>query len=68
MEKIRLYFKAVALILSLVTGFFGGLLPHKAERYYSAEEIASFTAKAEAAYPNGMIIMIGGKFDSDETF
>ncbi len=68
MEKIRLYFKAVALILSLVTGFFGGLLPHRAERYYSAEEIAAYTAKAEAAYPNGMIIMIGGKFDSDETF
>ena len=68
MEKILLFPKAVALLLSIVTGFFGGLIPHKAERFYSAEEIAAFTAVSEAAYPEGMIIAIGGKFETDDTF
>lgn len=68
MEKILLYPKAVALLLSIVTGFFGGLIPHAANRFYSAQEIAAFTAASEAAYPAGMIIAIGGKFDTDDTF
>ena len=68
MEKILLYPKAVALLLSIVTGFFGGLIPHAANRFYSAQEIAAFTAASEAAYPDGMIIAIGGKFDSDDAF
>ena len=68
MVKIQLYIKAIALLMSIITGFFGGLLPHKADRYYAEDEITSFTAAAEAAYPNGMIIAIGGKFDTDDTF
>ena len=68
MEKIQLFTKAVALLLSIVTGFFGGLFPHRADRYYSEEEIERLTAVSEAAYPDGMIIAIGGKFDTDETF
>ena len=68
MEKVQLFTKAVALLLSIVTGFFGGLLPHRADRYYSREEIERFTAVSEAAYPNGMIIAIGGKFDTEDTF
>lgn len=68
MEKIRLFIRALALLLSVVTGFVGGLLPHRANRFYSAEEIERFSAVSEAAYPDGMIIAIGGKFDSDDTF
>ena len=68
MEKIMLFIKAVALLLSIVTGFFGGLVPHRADRFYSEEEIGRYTAVCEAAYPKGMIIAIGGKFDSDENF
>ena len=68
MVKIQLYIKAVALLMSIITGFFGGLLPHKADRYYTEDEITTYTAAAEAAYPNGMIIAIGGKFDSDDDF
>lgn len=68
MERIQLFVKAVALLLSIVTGFFGGLLPHKAERFYTEDEITAYTAAAEAAYPEGMIIAIGGKFDTDDTF
>ena len=68
MERIQLFTRAMALLLSIVTGFFGGLFPHKADRFYSAEEIAAYTAASEAAYPKGMIIAIGGKFDSDENF
>ena len=68
MEKIHLFIKAIAVLLSVITGFFGGLIPHKANRYYSNEEIEQFTAVSEAAYPDGMIIAIGGKFDTDETF
>ncbi|MBR2730559.1 MAG: Type 1 glutamine amidotransferase-like domain-containing protein [Clostridia bacterium] len=68
MEKLQLFFKALALLLSIVTGFFGGLFPHGAERYYSEEEIDRFTAASKAAYPDGMIIAIGGGFNSDETF
>ena len=68
MEKIQLFTKAVALLLSIVTGFFGGLIPHRAEQYYSDEEIERFTAVSEAVYPDGMIIAIGGKFGTEETF
>ncbi len=68
MKKIQLFIKAVALLLSIVTGFFGGLLPHKAERFYTKDEITAYTAASEAAYPEGMIIAIGGKFDTDDTF
>ena len=68
MERIHLFTRAFALLLSVITGFFGGLVPHKAERYYTAEEIAAYTAASEAAWPKGMIIAIGGKFDSDESF
>ena len=60
MGKIQLFFKAVAVVLSVVTGFFGGLFPHRANRYYSAQEIEQFSAASEAAYPKGMIIAIGG--------
>lgn len=68
MGKIQLFFKAVAVVLSVVTGFFGGLFPHRANRYYSAQEIERFSAASEAAYPKGMIIAIGGKFETDDTF
>jgi peptidase E len=68
MERIQLFTKAVALLLSIVTGFFGGLIPHRANRFYSGEEIERFSAVSEAAYPDGMIIAIGGKFETDETF
>ena len=68
MEKTHLFFRALALLLSIVTGFFGGLLPHKADRYYTVSEITDYTTVAETAYPNGMIIAIGGKFDTDDTF
>ena len=68
MERIQLFAKAVALLLSIVTGFFGGLFPHRAEQFYSEEEIERFTDVSEAAYPDGMIIAIGGKFETDETF
>ncbi|MBQ6267728.1 MAG: Type 1 glutamine amidotransferase-like domain-containing protein [Clostridia bacterium] len=68
MEKIQLFAKAVVLLLSIISGFFGGLIPHRADRYYSEEEIEQFTAVSEAAYPAGMIIAIGGGFDSEDTF
>ena len=68
MERIQLFTKAVALLLSIVTGFFGGLTPHRADRYYSGEEIERFTAVSEAAYPDGMIIAIGGKFGTQDSF
>ena len=68
MEKIQLFIKALALLLSVVTGFFGGLFPHRANHFYSEEEIDRFSSVSEAAYPDGMIIAIGGKFDTDETF
>ncbi len=68
MEKIQLFTRAIALLLSIVTGFFGGLFPNKADRFYGADEMAAFTAAAGAAYPDGMIIAIGGRFDTDETF
>ena len=68
MEKLHLFVRAFALLLSIVTGFFGGLIPHRADRFYTEEEIERFTAVSEAAYPDGMIIAIGGKFDSDDTF
>ena len=68
MERMRLFMRALALLLSIVTGFFGGLLPHKADRFYTADEITAFTAEAEAAYPKGMIIAIGGGFNTDKNF
>ena len=68
MEKVHLFIRAVALLMSIVTGFFGGLSPHRADRYYSEEEIGRFTAVSEAAYPKGMIIAIGGGFNTDDTF
>ena len=68
MERIRLFTRAVALLLSIITGFFGGLFPHKPDRFYTADEIAAFSSVARDAYPEGMIIAIGGGFDTDETF
>ena len=68
MEKINLFMRALAVLMSIVTGFFGGLLPHKADRYYTEDEITAFTAVSESAYPEGMIIAIGGKFETEETF
>ncbi|MBQ7546220.1 MAG: Type 1 glutamine amidotransferase-like domain-containing protein [Clostridia bacterium] len=68
MEKVHLFMRALALLLSIITGFFGGLLPHKADRFYTADEIAAYTAAAEAAYPDGMIIAIGGGFNTDKNF
>ena len=68
MERIQLFTKAFALLLSIITGFFGGLLPHRATQFYSQDEIDRFTAVSEAAYPEGMIIAIGGGFNTDETF
>ncbi len=68
MEIIRLFMRALALLLSIITGFFGGLVPHKADRFYTEDEIAAYTDAAEAAYPNGMILALGGGFDSDKTF
>lgn len=68
MVKMRLFLRAIALLLSIVTGFFAGLTPHGAELYYKPEEISAYTSASREAYPNGMIIAIGGKFDSDESF
>ena len=68
MEKLHLFARGIALLMSIVTGFFGGLIPHDPARYYTAEEIEAYTSAAKAAYPDGMIIAIGGKFDTDETF
>ena len=68
MERIHLYMRALALLLSIVTGFFGGLIPHRSDKFYTQDEIAAFTAAAKAVYPKGMIIAIGGGFDTDETF
>ncbi len=68
MVKMQLFLRAIALLLSIVTGFFAGLTPHGAELYYKPEEISAYTSASREAYPNGMIIAIGGKFDSDESF
>ena len=68
MEKLQLFGKAVVLLLSIITGFFGGLIPHRANQYYSEEEIERFTAVSETAYPEGMIIAIGGGFGTENTF
>lgn len=68
MARIRLFLRALVLLVSVVAGFFTGLVPHDASKYYSEDEIADFTAASEAAYPDGLIIAIGGKFDTDETF
>ena len=68
MVKMQLFLRAIALLLSIVTGFFAGLTPHGPERYYTPEEIAAYTAAGREAYPAGMIVAIGGKFDSDESF
>lgn len=68
MEKIQLFTRAMALVLSIVTGFFAGLIPQRADRFYTSEEIESFTSLCREAYPEGMIIAIGGRFDTDETF
>ena len=63
-----MFIRAAALLMSIITGFFGGLSPHRADRYYSEEEIGRFTAVSEAAYPKGMIVAIGGGFNTDDTF
>ncbi len=68
MEKLHLFMRALALVMSIVTGFFAGFIPNRANRYYSGEEIAAYTAAAEEPYPNGMIIAIGGGFDTGDTF
>lgn len=68
MLKIRLFLRGLALALSIVMGFFSGFLPVNKSKYYTAEQIAAYTSAAEAAYPRGMIILIGGGFDTDETF
>ena len=68
MEKMLLFTKAMALLLSIVTGFLSGLCPHRADRFYSGDEIERFTAVSEAAYPEGMVIAIGGKFETDDAF
>ena len=68
MEKIRLFLRVLALLVSIITGFFGGLIPHRADRFYTADEIAAYTRAAETAYPNGMIIAIGGGFNTDADF
>ena len=68
MTKIHLFMRALALLLSVVTGTFSGLVPHSPVRYYDAQKIGDYTAVSKAAYPDGMIIAIGGGFDTDETF
>ena len=68
MIRLRLFGRVIALMMSIITGFFAGLAPHGPERYYTAQEIAAFTEKSAEAYPAGMIVAIGGKFDSDESF
>lgn len=68
MAKFQLFGRAMALLMSIITGFFAGFVPKDATCFYTPEETAAFTAESEAAYPDGMIIAIGGKFDTEETF
>jgi len=68
MMELTLFMRALALLISIITGFFAGFIPYNSEKYYTAEEIAEFDSACKAAYPDGMIVAIGGGFDSDETF
>ena len=60
--------KVWILTLTVLAGFLTGFHVADVNRYYSREEIAACAGTAEAAGKNGMVIMMGGGFDFEDTF
>ena len=65
MQTIFRKIKAVMLLFSVLSGFLFGHAPVGANLYYTAEEIETYTAAAGAQNNKGMVIMIGGGFDTE---
>ena len=60
--------KAWLLTCMVLIGFLAGFRAADVNRYYSEEEAAAFTETAETAGKNGMVILMGGGFDYEDTF
>ena len=68
MQKISVFFNAFLMIVILLLGRAEGLLPKSAEDYYSPDEIETYSAASREASENGLLILYGGGFDTEEHF
>lgn len=68
MNKIFAAFQVVVTIFVLIFGGLTGHLKHNIANYYSKDEIQAFSCASKNAGKNGLIIAIGGGFDTYERF
>ena len=68
MEKLITVVKSLTLIFAIIACSLSGLRTYKPEKYYTDDEIASFTEASRAASEKGMIIAVGGGFDTEKNY